>query len=112
MDQKFEVLLTLGKRPHDPPLALARRIFADLKGCTVLSALLAGGDDGTIWRLTVALKCAAVATPITRRELRMFISIVTDANFPDRVRLEDVRQLGIGKVEQTVAMHFQTREKQ
>jgi hypothetical protein len=107
MDQKFEVLLTFRKDPTDPPLTLARRIFADLKGCTVLTAILE--EEGGIWRLSVSLTCNAIDRPITRHELRLFLSIITD-QLGEGVSLEDVRQRSIAKVEQTVALHL-TRER-
>ena len=108
MDQKFEVQLSFKNRPQDPPLALARRIFADLRGCTVMSVFLE--PKGAGGHLAVSLQCAAVEKPITRHELRLFVSIVTD-RLGENVKLENVRQLGIAKVEHTVSLCMQAPAK-
>lgn len=104
MDQKFEVVLTFQRRPDEPPLSLARRIMADLKGCVVLYAQLDGARPSG-HALTIALQCAAVEKPITRHELRLFVSIVTD-RLGAGVRLEDVRQLGIANVERDISLRL------
>ena len=88
MNQKFIIMLS--RRASEPDVdAPLRALFAELKGCQLLS--LVQRDD----YVTITMLAVDVTDLVRERELRAFVSILTD-RVRDLVRLESVRSIAVG----------------
>ena len=102
MDQKFVVMLS--RVSADDADARLRALFAELQGCKVLSIVQ---RDRYV---TVTLVGVAFSELVSDKELRAFVSVLTD-RVRDLVRLDDVRSVGVSGTLAHVSKILERREK-
>jgi hypothetical protein len=89
MDQKIVVMMSRPPGAEEDMVPELRALFAELQGCELLSIVQKGRQ------ITITLVALELSELVGPRELRAFVSILTD-RVTGRARLDSVRSIAVG----------------